>query len=88
MEVQIQHRQETLPLVHFIYLYIRMIGLDAGRLRKTQPIEVRGQSEDAVNDILELEIGLEHLGAEVEEGVFLLLGIVGIVPRLYGVAEA
>ena len=83
IEVSIEHGEVTAILVkHFISLHVRVIDLYILILLERYAIELVGQSEDALNDVVELEIRAEHLCVEV---VFLhlqLMRIIGEIPWL------
>ena len=82
MEVGIEHGEIRSVLVeHLIGLHIRMIDGDVLVLLERDAVELVGQAEDAVDDLLQLEVGTQHLCVDV---IFLQLQLVRIEGKIPG----
>ena len=83
MEVGIEHGQMAAVAVEdLIGLHFGMVDGDVLALLEGDAIEAGGETEHALDDILELEIGAQHLCVEVETLHLELVGIIAEVPRL------
>ena len=88
MEVEVQHRHELLAAIDFIDFHVGAIDLDFVVRHKGQPEQVCGKAKYTVDDILQLEVGLQHLVVHVEQRRFVLFRIVGEIPTLDGLVKA
>ena len=57
----------------FFYLFV---------LHKAQTIQSFRQPQHAFDDVLQLKIGFQRFGAQVEKGLLLFLSVIGVVPAL------
>ena len=84
VEVGIEHSQEGAVLVeHLVGLHVRVINGNILILLERDAIEFVGQSKDAIDNLVQLEVRTQHLGIKV---VFLQLKLVcieGGIPLLY-----
>ena len=71
MEIGIEHCQErTIFVEHFVGLHIGMVDRYLRVLLERDAIETGGQTEHPVDDLVQLEIGTQHLRVDI---VFLQL---------------
>ena len=78
MEVGIEDGEERAVLIKdFVSLHVRMIDGNVLVLLKRDAIQLIGQSEDAINNSLQFEVGTQHLGIDV---VLLHLQLVRVEP--------
>ena len=66
MEVGIEDGEERTVLIKdFVSLDVRVIDGDVLILLERDAIQLIGQSEDAIDDVFQFEVGTQHLGINV-----------------------
>ena len=81
-EVRIENGQEgAVLIIHFVGLHLRMIDRNLLVASEGDAIQLGGQSEHTLADMIQLEVGAGHLVIELESTVLQLLGIIVPVPR-------
>ena len=82
-KVGIDHADE-LPLVvgNVEGLHVGMVDLDVVVAGELQAIELGGEAEHTGNHVVELEVGAQLLLVVAVGGIFELVGVVAVVPRI------
>ena len=84
IEVGIEHSQiRAVAVEHLVGLHVGMIDGNVAILLECDAIQTIGQSEHAVDDLVELEVRTQHLGIEIIAFHLQLVGIESEVPRLH-----